>query len=454
MCFLVTFIAHIHSEEEVDLKWCYSEEHSHQEICECREENIPPWGEQTLTIDCNYRNLDNSNMDSFGTILPLYTYTLDISWNQLTSLPSFNADSLRQLKASNNNVTRINEKNFADLPSLKELDLSWNSISILSLNAFYKLDHLTTLNLAHNNIKLIPNGVFFYLTSLESIDLSWNTNLNEQKDLTSNNIFFQFGLTMKLKKLMLDKCNLDTLDLTSGNSLEHLSLRSNNFKTIPATAPNTLKYLDMSENPISLLQPLDNLTNIEILYLEDMSQLTDFKNQEFSSFGRKLKYLSLQNSRKLHSFIIANNSDFSSLEMLNLRGTMVRTFNSTIEVMFQKLKELNLNGIPFTCDCDLVWMKALELETNAQCYRPSKIHGMKLSSVRKEDFGCDPWPNWVYGILIFCLIVLCSVGIWLVVMGLRPYRRDVQMRGNSRLSSNSPYARVTIEPSRADKSLF
>lgn len=454
LCFLMTFLVHIHSEKEVDLKWCHSEGHSHLEICECSDESIPPWGDRTLTIDCNYRNLKNSDMDSFGVILPIYTNTLDISWNQLTNLPSFNGDSLKQLMANNNNLTRINEKNFADLPLLKELDLSWNSISILSLNAFYKLDHLTKLNLAHNNIKMIPNGVFFYLTSLESINLSWNTNLNEQKDLTTNNIFFQFGLTMKLKELKLDKCNIDALDLTSGSSLEHLSLRSNNFKTIPSTTPTTLKYLDMSENPIISLQPLNNLTNIDTLYLEDMNLLCSFTSQELPSFGRKLKYLSLQNSRKLHSFIISNSSDFSSLETLNLRGTMVRTFNSTIGTMFQKLKEVNLNGIPFTCDCDLVWMKRLEVETSAQCYKPSKIHGMRVSSVREEDFGCDPWPNWVYGILIFVLIVLCSVGIWLVVMGLRPYGRNVQMRGNNRLSSSSPYARVTIEPSRAEKSLF
>lgn len=185
-----------------------------------------------------------------------------------------------------------------------------------------------------------------------------------------------------------------------------------------------------------------------------MSNLYGFNNREFPSFGRKLKYLSIENSRKLHNFIV-NSSDFSSLEVLNLRGTMVRSFNgTTMEEMFQKLKEINLNGIPFTCDCDLVWMKDLPLETGAQCYKPSNIHGMKVSSVRKEDFGCDPWPSWVYGILIFVLIVLCSIGIWLVVMGLRPYGRQVQMRGNNRIGSTSPYARVTIEPSRADKTLF
>ncbi|KAL5286910.1 hypothetical protein ACFFRR_008108 [Megaselia abdita] len=451
---LVTFIVHINSENEVDFKWCYSEGHSHLENCECKEENLPPWGDRTLTIDCGYRNLQNSDIDSFGEVLPLYTHTLDVSWNQLTNLPSFNGYSLRRLIASNNNLTRINEKNFVDVPSLNELDLSWNSINILSLNAFYKLDKLTKLSLAHNNIKMIPNGVFFYLSSLESINLSWNVNLHEQKDLITNNIFFQFGLNMKLKELKLDKCNLDGLDLTSSTSLEVLSLRSNNFKTIPNTI-KTLKYLDMSENPIDSLQPLNNLTNVETLYLEDMNRLYGFNNEEFPLFGRKLKFLSLQNSRKLHRFIISNSSDFSSLEILNLRGTMVRTFNQTMEPMFQKLKEVNLNGIPFTCECDLVWIKRLPLETSAQCYKPSKIHGMKFSSVREEDFGCDPWPNWVYGILIFVLIVLCSIGIWLVVMGLRPYgRNSVQIRGNNRLSSSSPYARVTIEPSRADKSLF
>uniref|UniRef100_T1GBH7 LRRCT domain-containing protein n=1 Tax=Megaselia scalaris TaxID=36166 RepID=T1GBH7_MEGSC len=254
-----------------------------------------------------------------------------------------------------------------DLPNLKELDLSWNEISIISLNAFYKLGQLTKLNLSHNKLKFIPSGVFYFMSTLETISLSWNTELYQQKDFMKSNLFSQFGLSSKLKELKLDNCNLDNLDLSSGTNLQHLSIRSNKFKNIPETTPTSLKYLDISDNPISSLQPLDKLNNVTTLYMEDMSNLYGFNNREFPSFGRKLKYLSIENSRKLHNFIV-NSSDFSSLEVLNLRGTMVRSFNgTTMEEMFQKLKEINLNGIPFTCDCDLVWMKDLPLETGAQC---------------------------------------------------------------------------------------
>lgn len=255
--FFFTIISNISSEKEVDLKWCYPEEaHSHLQICECNEENIPPWGERTLTIDCNYKNLHNNELESFGFVLPLYTSTLDVSWNQLSYLPSFNGDTLRALIASHNNITRINENNFMDLPNLKELDLSWNEISIISLNAFYKLGQLTKLNLSHNKLKFIPSGVFYFVSTLETISLSWNTELYQQKDFMKSNLFSQFGLSSKLKELKLDNCNLDNLDLSSGKNLQHLSIRSNKFKNIPDTTPTSLKYLDISDNPISSLQPL------------------------------------------------------------------------------------------------------------------------------------------------------------------------------------------------------
>ncbi|XP_030377486.1 phospholipase A2 inhibitor [Scaptodrosophila lebanonensis] len=435
--------------EEVD-RFCYPDLLRNSRLsCECSSVNAAPWGMRALHIDCSYKDYKSKDLSE---LLPLYIDSLDLSWNTLDLVPQFSSDTLRQLNLMHNNISGITSNNFAQLGSLQELHLSWNSIQWLAAQAFANLPHLQVLDLGHNNLQVLPAQIFAPLLVLTTLDLAWNRQLNQTVELQAKDWYNSYGINNKLGTLRLDACNLSTLVLPTAAPLKHLSLRRNRFTRVPPQLPATLQQLDMSDNLLEILLPTDlgNLTQLQQLTMEDMPVLESIAANALQSLDM-LEVVSLQNSRRLSSIndvaFGSNKSYWPPLRRLIFRGTMLRTFNATLYPLFAQLDELDLNGLPLHCYCELVWLKDLTIETNGRCYKPSSVRGMLVSSVRRDYFKCDSWPRWLYGLMVLGLISLMAAGAYLVVMGLRPHR-GVTMR--RKVGAGSPYARVTIEPNRQE----
>lgn len=434
---------------EVD-RFCYPTKHRNTRLsCECSNVSAAPWGMRALHIDCSYKDY---LVEDLSEELPVYVDKLDLSWNKLNRVPAFGSDSLRLLNLMHNNISSITANNFARLVSLRELYLGWNSIQQLDPEAFASLPHLQVLNLAHNNLVTLPTQLFGSLLVLGTLELSWNRRLN----LTmGKDLYASYGIQEKLDVLRLDACNLDALHLPKAATLRELSLRRNLFQRVPHDLPGELQQLDISENKLEHLLPDDtvNLTQVRQLYVEDMPQLQSIAAHSLSPLVQ-IKQISFQNSRRLNHLDAeafgnpqSGNLTLPPLRILNFRGTLLRTFNETLLPVFRELTELELNGVPLHCDCQLVWLKDLAIQTNGRCLRPARVRGMLVSSLRRDELRCDSWPRWAYGLIILCLIALCAAGVYLIVMGLRPHR-GVTMR--RKVGSGSPYARVTIEPNRQE----
>lgn len=432
-------------------RFCFPEAHKNtRKSCECSNESAPPWGMRAVRIDCSFKYL---HTDDFGNgVLPLYVDSLDISWNSLDKLPNFTSDSLRLLNLMHNNISSIGSKNFIQIFNLHELYLNWNSLQSIELKAFDGLAHLQVLDLSHNNLRTLNLHTFAPLMILESLSLSWNRQLNEAEGIEVLNFYDTFGVNHNLRTLKLEACGLSTIVLDEKSPLVELDLRRNRLVKVPEKLPITLEKLDLSENLFKALIPADTslIAGVHELLLEDMPHLREIAEDSLAPL-QSLEKISFQNTRALttlHGYAFgANTTKVATLKSMIFRGTSIGNLNSTLSSIFRQLTVLDLNGMPLHCDCELIWVRELPLETNGRCFKPSRLRGTRLTKASTKDFSCNAWPRWVYSIIILCLIILCSGGIYLIVMGLRP-NRGVTMR--RKVGAGSPYARVTIEPNRQE----
>lgn len=431
-------------------RFCYPEQHKNtRKSCECSSESSPPWGLRVVNIDCSFKN---HHTDDFSEILPLYADRLDLTWNALDRVPNLTSETLRFLNLMHNNISTIVSRNFINIANLRELYLSWNSIQSIEANAFVDLGHLQVLDLSHNNLHHLAFQIFSPLVILESLDLSWNRQLNQTEGIQELDFYQTFGVNTNLKSLKLEACNLGNITLDKQVTLKELDLRRNLLTEVPENLPLTLEKIDLSENLFLTLCERDTqrLSQVHELYMEDMPRLHTLHENAFAPL-QALQKISFQNSRRLstihgHTFG-ANATRSPRLHSMIFRGTGLHSLNSTLSPIFFQLATLDLQGVPLYCDCNLVWLKDVRLETNGRCFKPSRLRGVLVTSAEPSDFSCERWPRWIYGIIILALIALCSVGIYLIVMGLRP-RGGVTMR--RKVGAGSPYARVTIEPNRQE----
>lgn len=402
-----------------------------------------------IQISCQDAEFNNDHFEA--DILPVFTDTLDMSWNLFHLVPNFASEDLRKLDMSHNQVKAIDDKNFVKIPNLRELNLSWNKIESLSINAFAGLKKLFKLDLSRNLLSKITTNVFSSIPHLEQLYLSRNRHLNETFNQTDADLFITFGVTPKLKRLEVEECDLDYIDLRLGVGLEWLHLKYNKFQRIP-DLPRGLERIDFSGNPIEKLEAkfLPHLVDLQELYFKDMPNLTSV--EEFALFGmKKLRTISFEGSWNLGNFnsdAFGDNETEHELKVFNARGTNLKFLNSTFA--FAKLQELDLAGTPIICNCDVKWILEYPLETNAQCVSPASLRGKLVSELTIDDLKCKRWSSWVYktlnGLLVLLLLVMCGVATWLIVTGIRPNSGQLQ-----KIGAASPYARVTIEPNRAEQ---
>ncbi|XP_055625973.1 leucine-rich repeat neuronal protein 1-like [Toxorhynchites rutilus septentrionalis] len=422
--------------------------------CDCDVENSPPWGIPVVIINCQDHHLQN---DIFrAEILPQGSIRLDVSYNKFSSVPNFVGDKLKYLSVRNNVITTLRDKNFANVTSLLELDLSENKITTVSSDVFVGLTLLRKLNLAQNSIATIQGNALSTLMNLEHLVLS-NNPLGSLLNTSENDIFLKLGVTPRLNIIELESCSLVNIDLTNGIGLDSVIMSFNQLTQIQKL-PKGITHLDVSGNPIRVMTAkfLPHLFNLQILTMEDMPNL--YKLDEYALFGLpRLVRLNLQGSRNLtfidpHAFgknVILNETD-TALEELILKGTNIRTLNSSLQFAFEKITLLDLAGTPLSCDCEIRWLKEFNVSTHASCSKPASLRGQQFSDIDVSQLQCQVEKSWIYTLfnvlLGVLLIVLVIVAGYLVYVTIRP-RQQVQLR---KVGSSSPYARVTIEPNQAE----
>ncbi|KAM9328421.1 leucine-rich repeat-containing G-protein coupled receptor 5-like [Pholidichthys leucotaenia] len=102
---------------------------------------------------------------------------LDLSYNQIQTLPSFSGcESIQKIDLHHNEIEKLEENTFTGLMSLRSLDLSWNRLSSVQPNSFSVLPALSKLDLSSNQLSSLP---LIGLQSLTHLRLAGNDQLME-----------------------------------------------------------------------------------------------------------------------------------------------------------------------------------------------------------------------------------------------------------------------------------
>lgn len=442
-----------------------------EEFCDCdvtssvKGHNII--GMPMVKINCELSDRVNLTNEIFhAEKLPINTVSLILSFQYFTEIPDFVGKSLIELDLSNNQISTIKDLNFIHVTALESIDLSYNSISEINSNAFSLLQFLHHLDLTGNRLMVLPTNVFSPLSTLETLKLSENEGLAVLGSDISNNLltglYLHLGVTPRLKTLIMERCNLSRINLFHGVGLESLNLANNNITDFSKLdLPNNLHSLDLSANPVRMLtaNSLSHMYNLNELKFEDMPYLGIVSEYSLYGFPR-LHTLSFEGSKNLSQFdghafginVVTNETDLE-LKVLNLRGCNLRTLNETLMMVLDHIEKFNLDGNPFYCNCEIEWIKELDIETELRCVRPDSLFGHLLSEVEENDLHCSKismfMKKLINSVILLVLLIGCSLMIWCFFRQLNPNRN----RNFQKVSPESPYQRVTIEPNRAEYAL-
>ncbi|XP_050295565.1 toll-like receptor 3 [Anthonomus grandis grandis] len=222
---------------------------------------------QLITLKLNENEISVIPNGAFQGLVAL-TH-LDLSQNRLIKLDNKTNGvfeeclSLERLNLSHNKLTFITRKMFPSNPyipyKLKELDLSYNSVPVITYDLTFGTSKLEKLNMSHNAIIDVRKGVIGNLTRLKSLDLSYN----KLEDLTSDPELFR--LPENVSSLTLSGNELRVLpwtQLRNASRLISLDVRRNRLDNIVENATAMIikgVRIALADNPIHcdcFLRPL------------------------------------------------------------------------------------------------------------------------------------------------------------------------------------------------------
>ncbi|KAG7205305.1 hypothetical protein KM043_007310 [Ampulex compressa] len=245
-------------------------------------------------------DLGENNMWSIpeGSLCPLVNLEiLNLTRNRLREVTSFRLNaaagclsSLRELDLSNNSVEALPAAAFGGLSRLSGLDLRSNAIGFLADRAFEGLPSLTVLRLDDNRLVSLPPELFAETRNLQEIHLRNNT-LNVLPpglfgeltqllvlDLSRNDLTAEwvnagtFGGLVRLVVLDLSNNRISRLDPTVFRdlySLQILRLQENLIESLPEntfSALYNLHTLLLSDNLLTILEA-NTLSGLYVLSL-------------------------------------------------------------------------------------------------------------------------------------------------------------------------------------------
>lgn len=218
---------------------------------------------QLLTLNLSNNNLTHISNGAFQSLVSLRN--LDLSFNNLEKLDNKTNGllddclSLEKVNLSHNKISFITRKMFPSNPwipyKLKEIDLSYNTMPVLTFDITIGGKKLVNLNLSHNNINEIRRckAIYVFFLNLKCI---WIINFFYIADVIGN-------LT-----------SLETLDL-SFNDINDIS-EPDVYKP-----PINLTNLIMKNNHFTHL-PFEKIVAMPNL------KLLDIENNQFTSFNKHL----------------------------------------------------------------------------------------------------------------------------------------------------------------------
>lgn len=390
---------------------------------------------------CKTKQLHHIPGDISDTVLTLHLGSeLDKAENHFTSLKRSNFSRfthLQELNLIKCGIEEIQPEAFADLQTLRRLDLRYNRIQVFTADIFRGLSHLEHLFLSNNPIQSLDDNVFHGLR-IDKLEIANSPALTEISDDAFSGAV--------IKSLVINRCNLVTLDddtmtpltdtlqelyLTNNiqpltiprDALKGLKLRKLTLSNIGITDAdflegviaeeinlddNPLQEIDFDDSPklkhtkeLSLARTkltsvsqdnLSMLMTLQELNLED-NDITLFNVTAFEHLD-DLKVLDLSGN-DIDSFEGDFQEHLPMLKSLYLEDNDIQTFPASVEPLFSRLSNLTLHANPLHCNCELRWfvkwlethLEVLEDVELVSCQTPEPAN---ITHVSDYGFQCRP----------------------------------------------------------------
>lgn len=267
----------------------------------------PPWESLSDLSSLQYLYMEGNNLtelrrSSFGSINVLFE--LHLTKNQIENVNIKAFEGLLQLlllRLDHNHISYIPNGAFQGMVALRELDLSYNRIERLDNKTNSLLEEclsLEKLNLGHNRISFITRKTFpsnpYFSYKLREIDLSYNSMPVITYDLV-------YGTSTLLKLNLSNNAIADIRRSVIGNltQLQVLDMSNNKLEDLISDRevfriPANLSELYLAGNQLATL-PWSHLTNTTGPTL----QILDVSHNVFETFSPELTGLAVGNTSKV-----------------------------------------------------------------------------------------------------------------------------------------------------------
>ena len=323
----------------------------------------------SLSVDNNYQMISLTATSSINFIC--------LCDNQLVSVPVelFQLPNVQVLDISHNKMVELPDPSASSLettgtfdswrcPSLKELNVSHNCISILP-KSLWELQSLCFLDCSSNNIEKLFDDTMALLCGSKSACSLENINLSKNQ-LNGEIGEFLFEL-LSLKQLDLSCNKITSLPtaLWKNSVLNDLSISNNKIKTLPmCEEEDTFQKLYKQRRNTAPFRP--GLNKMSSASSSSTPQRLTNDSDLTTDFSMKIQPLKKKES--LSSIAVSHSYTYSSLSKLNVSGNSISFFPQGLSCLAPNLKRLDISNNKELKEIDIMYVPSkLEILTASRC---------------------------------------------------------------------------------------
>jgi len=292
------------------------------------------------------------------------------SVEQLTSAgDAVNWDTVFDLDVGFNLITRVIDRAFVKMSSLRTLVMRHNRIETIQQSAFDGLNELVKLDLTGNRLSMLTPIDMRWICSLRSLD---------ELSLRDNGVHVLAAAAFHCRS---KPCPLQRLDLGENrirrveddafiglSNVTRLNLDSSQLTVVPTRAlvrlSTSLEELDMSGNQLDALltHSFHDLSALRVLRLSRILTLQFVDRNCFDNMS-SLERVELSGNSALKYVDREAFINVPNIADISLAGCRLFAVDRQLVDTLTSLKSLDLRLNPISCDCHTKWMRLSNIIT-------------------------------------------------------------------------------------------
>ncbi|KAE9412961.1 hypothetical protein Angca_004648, partial [Angiostrongylus cantonensis] len=387
--------------------------------CEC----------QGTIVDCS-----NKGLTEVPSEVPQFATELNLSNNKITSISSSSGlhrlQNLVKLDLSSNRITNVEDSSLTNIPSLRELDFSYNELRHFSSSVLNSSNVIEVLKISGNdflcNCQILPLVKWIRKNVSRTVEVGQCTRPPELKGENVQDLRMEdMQCSDEFEGICADNGDYCPLGCSCHDTIVRCSKR--NLRVFPVSLPVDTTELFLDSNIIDeiSIEEISRLTNLVKL---DMSHniVESIEDDTFVSLT-KLSTLILSYN-KISCIQPRAFAGLNSLRILSLHGNDISLLPETAFASLGNITHIAMGSNSLYCDCRMAWfsrwIKTKFVEAGiARCVAPTTMTNQLLLTARSHQFQCGGvLPDWVSMKCNKCFSEPCKNGALCKITSGRSYQ--------------------------------